>query len=301
LLGALALAALAGVVHVHHAPSHDSDAPFAAVLDAAFEAGLDFVVLTEHAPDEQDEGPLPAADRAGLYHDARGRAVLVLVGVELGTRDGHLLALDLPGLVPATGRRGRDVIRDVHARGGFAVVPHPFSHGGWHDWEAPFDGLEVHNNATELRRRMLGPLLPLRLLRMAFDRDAVMRELLQRPDRELERADTLFAAGRRFALFSGADAHQNARVLGLWIEPYLALFRAVQMRCEPGPLEPAVVWSRLRHGQCAVRYALYESRATEALRVAFPSGREELQLDGGGRVLEIGAMLVADDAHRPAQ
>jgi predicted metal-dependent phosphoesterase TrpH len=46
---ALALAALVGVIHVHHAPSHDSDAPFEAVLSAAGEAGLDFVVLTDHA------------------------------------------------------------------------------------------------------------------------------------------------------------------------------------------------------------------------------------------------------------
>src|SRR5262245_21731798 len=50
---ALALAALVGVLHVHHAPSHDSDAPFEDVLAAADSAGLDFVVLTEHADVDQ--------------------------------------------------------------------------------------------------------------------------------------------------------------------------------------------------------------------------------------------------------
>src|SRR5258705_7222419 len=43
---ALALAALVGVIHVPHEPSHDSDASFAEVLAAADQAGLDFVVLT---------------------------------------------------------------------------------------------------------------------------------------------------------------------------------------------------------------------------------------------------------------
>ncbi len=287
MLRALALAALVGVVHVHHEPSHDSEAPFAEVLDAGFAAGLDFVVLTEHAADEAREGPLPAADRAGLYRDAAGRELLVMVGVELGTADGHLLALDVPGLVPAQGRPGRDVIRDIHARGGFAVVPHPFSHGGWHDWDAPFDGLEVHNNATELRRRLVSPLLPLSLMRMAFDREAVLRDVLLRPRPELERYGSLLEAGRRVVPFSGSDVHRNVRVLGVQVDPYPALFRAVQMRCEPGPLEPAAVWLRLREGRCVIRYSLYEARSAEAEPVRFPSGHRELWLDGGYRVLEI--------------
>jgi hypothetical protein len=36
-----------------------------------------------------------------------------------------------------------------------------------------------------------------------------------------------------------------------------------------------------------IRYGVYEPRAAEALEVDFPSGRVELQLDGGARVLEL--------------
>ena len=46
--------------------------------------------------------------------------------------------------------------------------PHPFSHGGWSDWGAPFDGLEVHNNASAFRA--LGLRLPTTVLFALFDR-----------------------------------------------------------------------------------------------------------------------------------
>ena len=67
---ALALAALVGVIHVHHAPSHDSGATFEEVLAAADQAGLDFVVLTDHA-DVDAPGPLPAIEHAGVQRRRR--------------------------------------------------------------------------------------------------------------------------------------------------------------------------------------------------------------------------------------
>ncbi len=281
----LALALLVGVLHVHHAPSHDSDASFAELLAAAHAAELDFLVLAEHADPEAHSGPLPAAELAGLHAGPGGRALQVLVGVEFGTADGHLLAYDMDELVPATDRPGAQVIADVHAQGGFAVVPHPFTHGGWHAWDAPFDGLEVHNNASEFQH-ILGPLLPLRLLVASFDRAAVLRSMLRRPARELERWESLLAAGRPVVGFSGADAHQNVSLLGWQLDPYAPLFRAVQTVC-PGDLpEPEALWAALRAGRCWIRYEIHAGRgAPRELR--FPSGRRELQIDDGARVLEL--------------
>ena len=283
----LALAALVGVLHVHHAPSHDSDAALSDVLEGAMAARLDFLVLTEHAPPDPHDGPLPAAQAAGLYpYPGAERSLLVLVGVELATRDGHLLALDVPRLVPAQGRAGRDVIADIHALGGFAVVPHPFTHGGWHDWEAPFDGFEVHNHASELRR-LLGPLLPFRLIWLALDRRAVIARMLDRPHEELERWEQLLASGRRVVAFSGADSHQNVSLFGWQLDAYRDMFPLVRMRCPEGPLEEDALWRALRSGRCHIHYALHAGRAAEASEVSFPSGRVELQLDSGERVLEI--------------
>jgi len=278
------LAALIGVVHVHHAPSHDSDAPFEDVVAAAHAAALDFVVLTEHTP--RESGPLPAAELQGIHVGPDGHRVLVLAGVELGTRDGHLLGLGLRELVPARDRPGREVVAAIHAQGGFAVVPHPLTYGGWHDWSAPFDGLEVQNNAAAFRR-ITGPLLPFRVLRFAFDPEAGLRAMLVRPAPELELWDRLLAEGRRVVGFAGSDAHQNISLLGWQLDPYARMFRTVRTVCPDGPLEAAALWQALRAGRCHVHFPLFESRRGEAREVVLPSGRRELQLDAGARVLEI--------------
>jgi hypothetical protein len=279
------LLALVGVLHVHHAPSHDSSAPFEEVLAGARAAAIDFVVLADHVDSESDV-PLPAAERAGIYAGGGAKPLLVLVGAELGTDDGHLLAFAVDRAHASRGRAGRDVIDHVHREGGFAVIAHPFSHGGWRDWEAPFDGMEVHNNATALRR-MLGPLLPIRLLHFAIDRRGARQRMLPRPATELERWEALLGSGRRVVAFSGSDAHQNLSLLGWQLDPYGEMFRLVQTVCPDGPLTPDWIWTVLREGRCWIRYSLYEDRASEAVEVRFPSGRIELQLDGGRRVWEI--------------
>jgi hypothetical protein len=280
----LATLVLVGVLHVHHGPSHDSDAPFSEVLAAAFAARLDFVVLTQHAGDQDASGPLPSHEHAGLYARPDGGSLRVLVGVELGTADGHLLAYDLPELVPAEGRPGADVIRDIHARGGFAVVPHPLTYGGWRDLDAPFDGIEVHNHAAEFRA-LLGPLLPLRLLRFAVDRPGLLRAMLGRPDRELALWDDLLARGRRVLAFSGSDAHRNVALLGWQLDPYLQQFSSVHTHCPVESTDEAAIWRALRDGSCWIRYAIFDGDAAPR-EVTFPSGRRELQLPGD-RVLEI--------------
>jgi hypothetical protein len=282
---AFALALLVGVIHVHHAPSHDSDAPFEGVLEAAGEAGLDFVVLTDHADVDQPE-PLPGIEHSGVHTAKNGRRVLVLVGAEFATRDGHLLGLDIDHSVPSSGRSGREVIAAIRAQGGFAVVPHPFSHGGWRDWDADFDGMEVQNNASDFTR-LYGPLLPARVLRFAFDPQGQLENLWVRPARELAKWDELLAAGRRVPGFAGADAHNNVALLGWQLDPYRQMFRGPQTVCPDTLLQPDAVWAALRSGSCSIRYAVYESRAMEAVPVAFPSGRLELQLDHGERVLEL--------------
>jgi hypothetical protein len=252
------------------------------VLAAAHAAGLDFVVLTEHVvPGEQ--GPLPAAERAGVYTAADGHRVAVLVGAEFGTQAGHLLGLRITRTV-REGLSGREAIAEIHAQGGFAVVPHPFSYGGWHDWEAPFDGMEVQNNAADFRR-LVGPLLPLRLVRHAFDPTATRRAAWVRPALELERWESLLASGRRVIGLAGSDAHQERSLLDT--DTYEVLFPAIRMLCPAAPLEADAIWDVLSGGCCRVRYEVYGEREGDARAVRFPSGRVELQLDGGRRVLEI--------------
>jgi hypothetical protein len=280
-----ALLALVGVLHVHHEPSHDSDAPFEQVLEAAYQARLDFLALTDHVEPDAT-GPLPGAQHAGIHARPDGGALLVLVGGEFDSADGHVVGLGIPRAIPMRGFSGRQAIAAIHREAGLAIVSHPFTHGGWHDWEADFDGLEVHNSASDFRR-LAGPLLPLRLLWFAFDREPVLRQMLVRPARELEAWESLLAQGRRVNGFSGADAHQNASVLGMQLDPYAQQLGLVQTLCPDGPLTADAVLAALRSGACVVRYVIYANRADEARSVEFPSGRVELQLDDGRRVLEI--------------
>lgn len=286
MFSALAAAVLVGVLHVHHEPSHDSDASFPVLLEGAHAAELDFLVLAEHIPDDA-EGPLPAAERAGVYLSPQGRPLLVMVGAEFGTRDGHLLGYQIPHLVPSGEKTpGPLVIDAIHRLGGFAVVPHPLDYGGWHAWDAPFDGIEVHNGAVELKQE-LRPWIPFRLLQLAFDRQAAMRSMLGRPADALDRWEKLLLEGRRLLGFSGSDAHQNVNVLGWQLDPYAQMFRSVQTVCSDVQLDPESIWAALRSGRCWIRYSVFEDRAEEAQRVEFPSGRVELQLDDGRRLYEI--------------
>jgi len=269
---------------VHHAPSHDSRASFEEVIEAAFEAELDFVVITDHAPLGQ-RGALPASERSGIHRSPDGREVLVLVGAEIGTRDGHLLALDVPEL-PRSGYdvSGAAAVASIHELGGFAVVPHPFSHGGWHGWDAPFDGIEVHNNASAFHG--LGLLLPPALISALVFPRASLRFMLDRPDRELDRFEQLVLE-RRVVAFSGADAHQNISLLGWPLDPYARMFRAVQTVCPEMPLEPSNLWRALKEGECFIRYSIHDADREDSLLVEFPSGRRERWSRRGRRVLEV--------------
>lgn len=260
------------------------------MLDAARAARLDFVVLAEHVP-EDASGPLPGAERRGTYEGADGRPLQVLVGGEFGTDDGHLVGYAIERAFPTQRPDGElmpggEAIAAIHAAGGFAVVPHPFRFGGWTAWDADFDGLEVASHAVALREE-LGPLAPLRLLRLAFSRPAAMRARLRRPDRELARWDEL---ARPVIAFQASDAHRNVSLLGWQIDRYAEIFDALHTICpDPAGADPveAWIWRALREGRCHIHYSVFESRRDEAVRVEFESGRTELQLDGGRRVLEI--------------
>src|SRR5690349_21236491 len=49
----------------------------------------------------------------------------VIVGEEVSTADGHLLALFIDSFLPP-GRPAAETIAAIHAQGGLAVAPHPF-------------------------------------------------------------------------------------------------------------------------------------------------------------------------------
>lgn len=105
--------------HVHTEGSWDSTAAVEDVLEAAAEAGLDGLAVTDH---DCIDHSLYAAERAPAFD------LFAVPGVEVSTLEGHLLALGVRE-TPPEGRRFGWTVDWVRERGGVAVAPHPFSRG----------------------------------------------------------------------------------------------------------------------------------------------------------------------------
>lgn len=143
----------AGDLHMH---SHHSDGRWsiAELWHALQQRSLDFFVLTDH------NALTGQAEVAALD---TGR-VLPIPGIEVTMRKGHMLAIGVDSLISWwVGRDNRtiaDVIRDIHAAGGVAIIAHPgadaspICHGC--RWEMAnvdprdVDAVEVWNSAWQL-------------------------------------------------------------------------------------------------------------------------------------------------------
>jgi len=106
-------------LHIHTAHGDGLDTPEAVVDWAESRTDLDLIAITDH--DEVEAGL-----RARAYALRRGYRVQVIPGVEITTRGGHLLALD----VERTFRMLRPLnesVAEVRAAGGLCIAPHPYS------------------------------------------------------------------------------------------------------------------------------------------------------------------------------
>lgn len=101
-------------LHLHTSASHDCLSEPRAVVEAAREAGLDRIAVTDH---NEVEGALAARSLD---------AALVIVGEEVRTAEG----LDLIGLFLhrriAPGASFRETAEAIRAQGGIVYLPHPF-------------------------------------------------------------------------------------------------------------------------------------------------------------------------------
>ena len=102
-------------LHVHPVGNGSSVRNPTALLAALLAAGLDLVALTDH--DRIDA----AAELAARGADA---GLVLIVGEEITSRDGHVLGLGLQTLV-APGRSLGDTVAEIHAQGGLAIAAHP--------------------------------------------------------------------------------------------------------------------------------------------------------------------------------
>jgi len=102
-------------LHCHTAASFDSLSNPKSVVRAAAERGLTHLAITDH---DRIEGALRARDAAPA-------GLMVIIGEEIRTADGDLIALFLERAV-APHRPARETIEEVRAQGGLVGIPHPF-------------------------------------------------------------------------------------------------------------------------------------------------------------------------------
>lgn len=103
-------------LHIHTLAS-DGVSGVEEVLAAAQRHGLDVVAITDHER-------IDAAVVARRLAQERELPVRVIVGEEITTRNGHLVALFLTQRIKPWGRM-RDAVAAVHDQGGIAIVAHP--------------------------------------------------------------------------------------------------------------------------------------------------------------------------------
>jgi predicted metal-dependent phosphoesterase TrpH len=101
-------------LHVHTSYSKDGESSVEEILRAAETAGLDVIAITDH---DTVDGAKKAISLPS--------SVLVIPGIEVSTRQGHLLVLGVTEIIPA----GLDVVETVNiARrmGALLILPHPY-------------------------------------------------------------------------------------------------------------------------------------------------------------------------------
>ena len=103
-------------LHIHTHYSDGTASPRQVLAHAAAHTDLRVIAITDH---DCIEGALEAARLAPNF------GIEVIVGEEVSTAEGHLLALFINKQLPK-GRPVAETVQAIHAQGGLAIVPHPF-------------------------------------------------------------------------------------------------------------------------------------------------------------------------------
>lgn len=104
-------------LHIHSNYSHDAFSPVRGILEIADKKNLDLIAITDH---DTIKG---AEEAKKIESEFR---VKVIKGQEVGTKDGHLVAIFIEKFIFPQ-RPILNTIREIHKQGGLVIVPHPFA------------------------------------------------------------------------------------------------------------------------------------------------------------------------------
>ena len=260
-----ALHEIVGNMHMHTLDS-DGHGTHDEVVEAAFDAGLDFIVVTDHNQYRSDlDG----------YRYQAGNRLLLLLGqevhdVERDPERSHLLIYESHADLSDHASDPQQLIDDAAARDALTFLAHPddcpatrFGEPelSWADWGVGgYTGLELWNFMVDFKCHLRS--WPHALFFVLFpDRIASGP-----PKATLERWDSLLAAGKRVVGIGNSDAHAQPFKWGPLtkvIFPYRWLFRAVNTHILlDDPLsgdvdvDRAAIFSAIGGGRCFVSYDL---------------------------------------------
>lgn len=127
-------------LHIHSCHSYDSSSSPKEIVDTAIKRGIDCIAITDH-------GKIEGAFEAVEY--AKGKPVLIIPGIEVKTKAGDILGLNVKTVIP-NHLSPKETIKKIKEAGGIAVLPHAFSwmcglRGKVDELVGSIDGLEVLN------------------------------------------------------------------------------------------------------------------------------------------------------------
>ncbi len=214
-----------GNMHLHTVYS-DGTLPHSGVAQAAAQAGLDYVIVTDHN--------VWVSGLEGYYNK-----LLLLVGQEAHNcqrvpQGNHMLIYGAEQDLSTEAQNPQGLLDAVRQAGGLAFLAHPIEFTsrmaneaplGWGDWNiSGYTGIEIWNYMSEFKSRVPTVLhavyyayFPLGALRGPYPQT-------------LQLWDKLLSTGERVVGIGGADAHGRAYSLGplrRTIFPYTWLFSAI--------------------------------------------------------------------------
>ncbi len=143
-------------IHVHTYQSFDGTSNIETLLLTANKKGFGAIAITDH--DYFDDAHLALRTAARLKREGRlPENFVVIPGMEISTRDGHILGLFLKSYIPH-GLSAEQTIAVIHSQGGLAIAPHPFQQdfgvGAKLVKTLPFDGMVVTGFGLEFQLAM---------------------------------------------------------------------------------------------------------------------------------------------------
>ena len=134
-------------MHVHSEYSFDSKMKLPNLLKQLKEVGIEGIVITDH---DTIEGTSKAKGIAKKYD------VIVFAGVEITTKEGHVLAYGIEEKTPYR-KSVKETIEWVRDRSGIVVCAHPFRRAslslGENVYKYDFDALEINANCNTAQNR----------------------------------------------------------------------------------------------------------------------------------------------------